>query len=201
MGELPEGLHRLDVGAPIWDRFYHVAPLIVVGTTEPDGEHDLAPKHMATPLGWSNLFGFVCAPRHATYRNIDRTGVFTVSYPRPDQVVLASLAAAPRFEESAKPALAAVPTFAATQVEGRLLEGGYLFFECELDRIVDGFGDNSLICGTIASAYVDEAALRMTDRDDADVVAGAPLLAFLHPDRFASINHAMTFPFHTGMEK
>jgi flavin reductase (DIM6/NTAB) family NADH-FMN oxidoreductase RutF len=200
MGELHEGLHRLDVDAPIWDRFYHVAPLIVVGTTEGNGEADLAPKHMATQLGWGNLFGFVCAPRHATYRNIDRTGVFTVSYPRPDQVVLASLAAAPRFDESAKPSLAAVPTFAATVVEGRLLEGGYLFFECELDRIVDGFGDNSLICGRIIAAYVDEASLRMTDADDSDIVAHAPLLAFLHPDRFASIDRAMTFPFHTGME-
>ena len=25
-----------------------------LGTREPDGGYDLAPKHMATPLGWDN---------------------------------------------------------------------------------------------------------------------------------------------------
>lgn len=201
MGERRNGLHSLDVASPIWDRFYMAAPLVVVGTQEPDGDFDLAPKHMATALGWQNLFGFVCAPRHATYRNADRTGVFTVTFPRPDQVVLASLAAAPRFEAQAKPALGAVPTFPAQVVEGRFVEGGYLFLECALERIVDGFGDNSLIAGSIVAAHVEEAALRTMDRDDADVLAEAPVLAFLHPDRFASIGEAMTFPFHAGMEK
>lgn len=201
MGNTQPGLHSLDVTMPIWDRFYMVAPLVVIGSEEPDGNYDLAPKHMATALGWGNRFGFVCAPRHATYRNVDRTGVFTVSFLRPDQVVLASLAAAPRFEEQAKPSLAAVPTFPASTVDGSFVAGGYLFLECELDRIIDGFGDNSLIAGRIVAAHVEEDALRTADRDDADVLAGSPVLAFVHPDRFAVVDAATTFPFHAGMEK
>ena len=58
------------------------------------GGYDLAPKHMATPLGWGGWFGFVCTPSHATYANALREGFFTVSFPRPSQVLLASLAAA-----------------------------------------------------------------------------------------------------------
>ena len=57
---------ELDVRWPVWERVYMVAPLVLVGTREPDGRHDLAPKHMALPLGWQNYFGFVCAPRHST---------------------------------------------------------------------------------------------------------------------------------------
>ena len=42
----------LGVEHPIWNRFFHVAPLIVVGTRETHGGYDLAPKHMAAPMGW-----------------------------------------------------------------------------------------------------------------------------------------------------
>ena len=32
---------ELDVRAPVWDRFFTVAPLVLVGTREPDGGFDL----------------------------------------------------------------------------------------------------------------------------------------------------------------
>ncbi len=99
---------------PIWERVFTVNPLVVVGTRERDGGYDLAPKHMAFPMGWENYFGFVCTPRHATYHNIRRKGASTVSYPRPTQVVLASLAASPREADGTKPALYALPTFPAS---------------------------------------------------------------------------------------
>lgn len=63
---------RLDVGRPIWDRFFSVAPLVIVGSREPNGTYDLASKHIAMPLGWQNHYAFVCSPHHATYRNIQR---------------------------------------------------------------------------------------------------------------------------------
>jgi len=79
---------------PIWDRFFWVAPLVVIGTREMSSEFDLAPKHMVRPLGWQNYFSFVCTPKHATYRNAQREKAFTVSYPRPDQVVIGKVLAA-----------------------------------------------------------------------------------------------------------
>ena len=78
-------LVELEVERPIWDQFFTVAPLVLVGTREADGRDDLAPKHMVTPMGWQNYFGFVCTPRHGTYQNIARDGVFAVTYPRPTQ--------------------------------------------------------------------------------------------------------------------
>lgn len=194
-------LIEMDVNQPIWDRFFWVAPLVLVGTLEPDGSHDLAPKHMAMPMGWENYFGFVCTPRHHTYSNIQRDGVFTVSYPRPDQLVLTSLAASPRFQQDEKPALQALPVFPSTRVSGVLLKDAYVYLECELDRIVDDFGVNSLIIGRIVAAQVAEDAARNEELDDQSIVHDAPVLAYLHPGRFASITDSLSFPFPAGMKK
>lgn len=188
----------LDVQRSIWDRFFSVAPLVVVGTREPDGNYDLAPKHRAMPLGDNNYFGFVCTPRHRTYQNIVRERTFTVSFLHPNQVLAASLAATPRDTDNQKPALQALPTIAATVVEGRLLAGAVLCLECQLLKIVDGFGDNSLIVGEIVAAKVDEVALRTTDEDDQDVLLRSPLLAYLSPGRYAKIDNSYSFPFHIG---
>jgi hypothetical protein len=59
MSTNPQSMIPLPLNAPIWDAFFTVAPLVLVGTREDDGSHDLAPKHMALPLGWQNHFGFV----------------------------------------------------------------------------------------------------------------------------------------------
>ena len=118
-------LVSLDPKWPIWERFFTVAPLVIIGSRDETGAFDLAPKHMATPLGWQNYFGFVCTPRHRTYQNIRREGAFTVSFPRPTQVVLTSLSAAPRDDDDVKPALALLPTRPATD-DRRRLRGGWL---------------------------------------------------------------------------
>ena len=57
---------------------------------------------MALPLGWQDYFGFVCTPRHRTYHNARRERSFTVTYLRPTQVLLASLAASPREDADRK---------------------------------------------------------------------------------------------------
>lgn len=185
---------RLSTDSPIWRRFFTVAPLVVVGTREPSGEHDLAPKHMATPIGWENRFGFVCRPSHATQRNAERTGQFTISFPRPDAFLQAGLAASGRAGDDSKPALAALPVREAEAVDGVVLEDAYLWLECELDRIVPGFEPATLIVGRIVAASADERYLRTADGDDADVIRQAPLLAYLSPGRFAEIRESRSFP-------
>ena len=194
-------LIELDLDEPIRYRFFWVAPLVLIGSREPDGSHDLAPKHMAMPMGWQNYFGFVCTPRHHTYKNIKREGVFTVTYPRPSQLVLTSLAASPRCGDEDKPALSALPIFPASKVDGVMVQGGAVFLECELDRFVDGFDINSLIVGRVVAARVAENAERMADLDDQSLVHDSPLLAYLHPGRFTSIDQSFSFPFPRGMKK
>lgn len=185
----------LAVGSPIWSRFFLVAPLVVVGTREPDGGHDLAPKHMAMPLGWQNYFGFVCSPRHATQRNAQRTGEFTVSFPRPEQLLEISMAAGGRLDDRSKPGLAALATRSAGHVDGVLVNGAAAWLECELERVVDGLGENTLLVGRVVAAAVDERSLREPDTDDAELIDGAPLLAYLSPGRFARVSGSMSFPF------
>jgi flavin reductase (DIM6/NTAB) family NADH-FMN oxidoreductase RutF len=199
-GGRPE-LVALGVDHPVWNRFFQVFPLVVIGTREPDGTFDLAPKHMAIPMGWENRFGFVCTPAHGTYRNALREGAFTVSFPRPSQVLLASLASAPRCDAGDKPALRHVATRPATRVDGVLLEDAYLHCECELDRVIDDFGENSLITGRIVETLVASDHLRSPDRDDADLLARSPLLVYVAPGRYAEVSFTQAFPFHEGWSR
>jgi flavin reductase (DIM6/NTAB) family NADH-FMN oxidoreductase RutF len=188
----------LPLDEPLWEQVFTVAPLVIVGTLGDDGAVDLAPKHMAMPIGWSPpSFGFVCTPRHTTHTNAVARGAFTVSFPKPAQVVKTSLTATARGADGAKPALTALETFPARVVDGVHVAGAYLFLECELDRVLDGFGDSSLVIGRIVAAAADEEALRSVERDDADIVRDNPLLAYLAPGRLAIIDDSHAFPFPT----
>lgn len=191
----------LDVDRPVWDRFFTAAPLVVVGTREDDG-YDLAPKHMATPLGWSNYFGFVCTEAHATYRNAIREEAFSVSFPDPAAAVPSSLTAAPRGDgEDAPPDLSALPTRPTEVIDGIVLAGAYAWLECELDRVVDGFGENSLVAGRVVAARVRRDALRIADGDDQALLRRSPVLAYLAPGRYAAIREAHPFPFPAGFRR
>jgi flavin reductase (DIM6/NTAB) family NADH-FMN oxidoreductase RutF len=191
----PADLVPLPTGAPVWSSFFMVAPLVLVATKEDEGVYDVAPKHMAMPLGWENFFCFVCTPSHGTYGNAVRHGAFTVSFPQPSQIVETSIAASPRVEGGAKPALDVLPTFPASSVDGVLVAGCAVYLECALDRVVDGFGDASLIVGSVVTGQVHPAFLREPETDDGDRLREAPLLAYVSPGRFASVGDTFSFPY------
>ncbi len=201
MADDADKLVAIDTSRPIWDRVFGVFPLVIVGSKEEDGRYNLAPKHLAMPLSWENHFGFVCSPAHTTYHNIRRHRAFTVSYPRPSEVLTASLAAAPRCEDRSKPSLLVLPTFPASHVDGVLVNGCYLFLECRLRQMIDGLGPNSLIMGDVVGAAASEDALRDTDQDDSDLIYQHPLLAYLYPGRLAEIRQSTAFPFPEGFSR
>ena len=109
-------------------------------------------------------------------------------------MVHVALAAEAR-SEGAKPSLDAIPVTPARVVDGVLVDDAQLWLECELDRVIDGFGVNTLIAGRIVAAAVAEEAHRASDADDAELIAAAPLLAYLAPGRFASVESSRSFPF------
>lgn len=191
----------LSLDYPLWERFFIASPLVVIGTREGEG-FDLAPKHMAMPLGWGNYFTFVCTPRHGTYQNAREAGAFTVSFPRPSQLLETSLTAAPRTVEGGPtPGLEDLPVVPARQVDGVLLRDACVHLECELDRTVDGFDDASLVIGRVVSARVREDALRTREHDDQELLGRAPLLVYLHPGRDATVSETKAFPFPSDFER
>ncbi len=192
----------LDTGSPIWEHFFTLAPIVLIGTLEPDGQPDIAPKHLALPMSWDNYFGFVCTPRHATYTNARRNRSFTVTYPRPEQLLYTSLAASPRCgSDYSKPVLEAFETRPAKTAAGAFVAGAYLNLECELFKIIDGFGENSLITGRIVAAEVHRDAMRVSDGDDEELLRRAPLFACVYPGRFASVAETHLFPLPAGMQR
>ena len=199
---LEKNLITLEPHIPIWDRVYTVAPLVVVGSNGKKG-HDLAPKHMATPIGFGNYFGFVCTPRHCTYENIQESGVFTVSFPTPDQIVSTSLSASPGRRPVFQPSegTIALPTIKATQMDVLMIQGAYLYLECELIKIVDGFDDYSLITGKVCKAHVNRAYLRTSEVDEDQQLHEHPLLAYIANGRFASVSKTYNFPFPKDFQR
>lgn len=191
-----EAFTELDLSLPVWDQTFIVAPLVVVGTKEGD-RYDMAPKHMATPLGFGNYFGFVCTPDHSTYHNVIKHKSFTVSFPLPGGVTVAALTASPRSAglSKVKPVIDALPTIKARKVDALLLEDAYLHLECAMFKIIDGFGKNSLITGTIKAASVAPAYLRQSDRDEQDQLRETGLLTYIAPGRFSVIRDTLGFPF------
>lgn len=186
----------LATDAPIWNRFFTIAPLVVIGTKEGSG-YDLAPKHMATPIGSSNYFGFACTPKHATYHNIKESGEFAVSFPRPDQTILAALSASARCgdDTNGKDIVDSLPTFKTNTIDALFIKNAYLYLECTLFRIMDGFDGHSFISGRVKAAFVDKNYLRESEKDEQQQLFKHPLLAYLAHGRFAHISETFNFPF------
>ncbi len=191
----------LDLNGPIWDKFFTVAPLVVIGTSGDNGEMDLAPKHMAGPMSWDNYFGFVCAPTHRTLINVVRRQTFAVSYPRPDQVLLASLAASPCGAEVPKSeVLSRLPVLKSRSAGDPLLKDASLHLECRLHSQLE-IGPNVLVIGQVLVAAVQAESLRRSDEDGQDQIHRSPLLAYLSPGRYTTIHESQAFPFPRGYQR
>ena len=48
---------EIDTSVPVWEQFFTVAPLVLIGTCDEDGSLDLAPGHFAE-ISRSNSFPF-----------------------------------------------------------------------------------------------------------------------------------------------
>ena len=181
----------------MWNRFYSVHSLIVVGSMEENGNYNFAPKHMAMPLGFGPYFGFMGTPRKMTYRNIKREKVFTISYPRPEQLVISSLTASRREDDDTLPIIEQVPTSDAQYIEGKFLKDSYIQLECKLSEMLGKFGEWEIVVGEIVSAYAHKDALREEgdDADEDNQIQQHPLLAYLHPNRFSVVKESNAFPF------
>ncbi len=186
----------LNTSYPIWSHFFTVAPLIVIGTKEDNG-YDMAPKHLAMPVGFDNYFGFVCTTRHGTYQNILKHREFSVSFPLPSQVLLASLSASPRTKGISKSdqIVSALPTIKASVIDALLVVDSYLHLECKLFKIIDGFEENSIITGKISAASVHPNYLKVSEKDEQEQLNKHPLLAYVAEGRFARISETFNFPF------
>ena len=192
----------LNVKDSIWDHFYTVAPLVVIGSKENE-RYDLSPKHMVTPIGFSNYIGFVCTPRHRTYHNIKKEKKFTVSFVKPSQVLLTSLAAIPRCEDNhyTKEIVNKIPTIPTMENDNIFVADSYLLLDCTLYKIIDGFDDYSIITGQIDAVYVDKNYKIFSEVDQQKHIYDNPLLAYIAQGRFASIKETFSFPYPKDFQR
>ena len=152
---------------------------------------------MVSPIGFGPYFGFVCTPRHGTFRNIRETGEFTVSFPKPDQLVFTSLSASPRQESISKSDAIqeTLPVVKALGMDAPLVDGSYLYLECRFYKLIEGFDDYAIITGEVVAAYADKEYARLSELDEQEQLQNNPLLAYVAPGRFARISQTYNFPF------
>lgn len=112
-------------------------------------------------------------------------------------MVLASLSASPRCEENlgTKPIIDILPTIKASTIDALCIAESYLFLECKLFKIIDGFNENSIITGTIKAAYCHKNYLRVSEKDEQQQLKENPILAYIAQGRFARISETYNFPF------
>ena len=194
MTALPSPLLSLELEQPIWDRFFTVAALVVIGTRNTDGSYDLFGTHQGYPLEPANLFAFLASPLETAVANALRERAFSVSFPRPQQVVEASIAAAAATDKGPHPLAAEIQTFPAQRIDAPLLSKAQLFLECQVDRVVEDLDDRVLVIGSLVAAHLDPDCRRLSDRDDADLLRRNPLLAFVAPGRVTAIAQTDAFP-------
>ena len=103
--------------------------------------------------------------------------------------------------DGSKPALRALPTFRrASSTACWSRAAGSIHLECALDRIVDGFGENSLVVGAVVTAHAPEEALRQDDVDDADLHRLPPL--GMHESRpVRGDRQSLSFPFPVDLRR
>jgi flavin reductase (DIM6/NTAB) family NADH-FMN oxidoreductase RutF len=94
-----------------------------------------------------------------------------------------------------------LPTFECNSIDALFLKDAYLFFECELYQIVDGFDDYSIITGKILNAFVDKHYMKVSEKDNQEQIIESPLLAYIANGRFAKIKKTFNFPFPKGFKK
>jgi flavin reductase (DIM6/NTAB) family NADH-FMN oxidoreductase RutF len=86
-------------------------------------------------------------------------------------------------------------------VAGPLVQGAYLQLECELERVIEGFGENGLIIGRIVAAYAAPDALRDLENEADASLQAMPPIAYIHPGRFIAVTETLSFPFPDQMRR
>jgi hypothetical protein len=113
-----------------------------------------------------------------------------VSVPKPNEVILTSLAA--QLRRRGRPTgRIGVGSDRVSPHDGRdCALRGHLQLEYELERLVDGFGPNSLIMGPVQAGRADAGV------DAGVVLERAPLLVYLSAGRLSeeSASRSCTFP-------
>ena len=99
-----------------------------------------------------------------------------------------------------KTVISSLPTFKSEHLDALFIEDAYLYLECRLHQIIDGFDDFSLISGEVQHAFAHEDSFRASEKDEQQMVFNAPLLAYLAPGRFAKIQDSYAFPFPKDYE-
>lgn len=154
----------------LWDVYALPQPVVLVTTTDLDGNVNCAPKNWVTHAG-ARHFAFVCSTEHDTYMNAQTTREFVVNVPGADLVpklhALARLGTASWEDELRRAGLTSLPS---TKVKPPRIRECRAHLECKVtllhrtstkdDLGSEEAGTDVLVLGEVVAASADADVVR-----------------------------------------
>ena len=94
-----------------------------------------------------------------------------------------------------------IPTVSSEDGENIFVADSYLFLECDLHKIFDGFDDYSIITGTVEKAFVHKKYKIHSDQGQQGRIYENPLLVYVAQGRFAKVHETMAYPYPKDFER
>jgi len=175
---------------------FSIKPIILVTTLGSNGLPNVAPKTQCTSIGrHEEYFAFVCTPRHHTYQNAKADGEFVVNYPGPE--LIERVSAASQFAENVdEVVLSGLTSIPSLVVKPPRIKECRVHLECEVADVKD-LDDGSIILGKVVSRSGDReiSFKKGTAEENINLLSTHPLLTYVYPNHYASINTAEKFIF------
>lgn len=176
--------------------YFTVKPIILVTTLGSNELPNVAPQTQCMSVGrHEEYFAFVCTPEHHTYQNTKANKEFVVNYPGPELIekVSAASQSAENVDEVALSGLTSIPSLI---VKPPRIKECMVHLECKVMDIKD-LDNGSIILGKVVarSANREVSFKKGMAEESINLLSMHPLLAYIYPDHYASINTAEKFIF------
>jgi len=171
--------------------FFKPESVALVTTISISGVPNVAPKTQVMPIGRKNYWAFACCGSHHTYQNVVQQGEFVINIPGPELIdhISRSSADFPLGTDEIK--AAGLTALSSKIVVPPSIAECRVHIECRRYQVLDGFGNDSLIIGQVIACFGDSGFVST----DPAILREYPLLAYIHPNHYATIDRVERFSF------
>jgi flavin reductase (DIM6/NTAB) family NADH-FMN oxidoreductase RutF len=152
---------------------------------------NVAPKTQVMPVGRKGYWAFGCCDRHHTYQNVIQQGEFVINFPGPELIKQVSQSAKEFPPDADEINGAGLTAMASQEVKVPSVAECRVHLECKRYQVIDGYGKESLIVGEVVAVTADEDLVDA----GAEILMEYPLLVYVYPGYYASVEQVRQFRF------
>jgi len=146
---------RIDLDKHSWHPSVLPGQIVVVSTSDQNGEPNIAPKSWVTMAAFKGpLIAFGCNVEHTTYKNIVKTQNYVINIP--GEALAERIWALPHSFGKERIRLSGFTMAPADEISAPLVSDCSAHLECVLEKVVH-FGPEVMVFGLIAAISIDSA--------------------------------------------